>query len=63
VGIIGMDNTPLSAVTNPPLTTIGYDVKVAAHLLITTTLAGIGEPVVGRPQLDPGFRLIQRETT
>jgi hypothetical protein len=36
------------------MTTIGNDVKVAAHLLITTTLAGIGEPVDGRPQLEPG---------
>lgn len=63
VGIIGMDNTPLSAVTYPPLTTIGYDVKAAARNLITTTLAGIGEPVDDRPQLDPDFKLIPRGTT
>ncbi|WP_243076271.1 LacI family DNA-binding transcriptional regulator [Microbacterium sp. SS28] len=63
VGIIGMDNTPLSAVTYPPLTTIGYDVKAAAHNLITMTLVGIGEPVDERPILEPAFSLIQRGTT
>lgn len=63
VAIIGMDNNPLSAVTSPPLTTVGYDVKAAAHNLITLALAGIGEPVDEREHVDPVFGVVQRGTT
>lgn len=37
LGLIGMDHTPLSGVTLPPLTTIGYDLEAAAYNLITAT--------------------------
>lgn len=63
LGFIGMDNTPLSAVTYPPLTTIGYDVGAAAHALITVTLSGLGESVDERSSSDPGFTLVTRGTT
>ena len=58
IGILGMDHTPLSAVTNPPLTTVGYDLRASAYNLITTTLRGIGEPVEDRDLLDINFSLI-----
>ncbi|MHC6231897.1 LacI family DNA-binding transcriptional regulator [Arthrobacter sp. MMS24-T111] len=63
VAVIGMDNNPLSAVTSPPLTTVGYDVKAAAHNLITLALAGIGESVDGRHHANPAFGVVQRSTT
>ncbi|KQW05582.1 hypothetical protein ASC66_11390 [Leifsonia sp. Root4] len=62
LGVIGMDHTPLSAVTIPPLTTIGYDQKAAAYNLITAALSGIGEPVTDRKLADVNFALVSRQT-
>ena len=58
VGLVGMDHTPLSAVTLPPLTTVGYDLRASAYNLITTALHGIGEPVEDRDRLDINFALV-----
>lgn len=60
IGLIGMDHTPLSAVTLPPLTTVGYDLRAAAYNLITAALEGIGEPVEDRELEDVKFSLIPR---
>lgn len=45
VAVIGMDNTPLSQVMVPRLSTIGYPVEGAAH----ATVAGIIAAVTGTP--------------
>ena len=58
IGIVGMDHTPLSAVTTPPLTTVGYDLRASAYNLITTALHGIGESVEDRDLMDINFTLI-----
>lgn len=63
LGLVGMDHTPLSAVTIPPLTTVGYDLRAAAYNLITAALEGIGAPVSGRNHADAHFALVQRATT
>ncbi|KNH17405.1 hypothetical protein ACU18_10390 [Arthrobacter sp. ZBG10] len=42
IGLIGMDNTPLAQVMNPPLTTVGYDVAVAARLVANSAMLAIG---------------------
>ncbi|NQX35709.1 LacI family DNA-binding transcriptional regulator [Herbiconiux sp. VKM Ac-2851] len=43
IGLVGMDNTPLSQVTNPRLTTIGYDLAAVAQLSVAAALAALGE--------------------
>lgn len=63
IGLVGMDQTPLSAVTIPPLTTIGYDLSAVAYNLITAALSGIGETVTDREPADAHFALVERGTT
>lgn len=63
LGLVGMDHTPLSAVTIPPLTTVGYDLKAAAYNLITAALEGIGQPMPERVHADARFALVPRATT
>jgi DNA-binding LacI/PurR family transcriptional regulator len=63
LGLVGMDATPLSGVTIPPLTTIGYDLGAVAYNLITAALSGIGESVSDRDHADAHFALVQRRTT
>jgi len=60
LGLVGMDHTPLSAVTIPPLTTVGYDLSAVAYNLITTALSGIGETVSDRELADAHFSLTER---
>jgi DNA-binding LacI/PurR family transcriptional regulator len=62
VGFIGMDHTPLSAVTIPPLSTVGYDQRAAAYNLITAALQGMGEPIDDRELMEVDFALIPRGT-
>jgi len=57
VGLVGMHNTPLSAVTVLPLTTVGYDRSAVAYSLITAALSGIGEAVSDRELADAHFAL------
>ena len=52
VGLVGMHNTPLSAVTVLPLKTVGYDRSAVAYSLITAALIGIGEAVSDRELAD-----------
>ena len=42
IGLIGMDHTPLSQVTNPRLTTVGYDLAAVAQNTMAAALGGIG---------------------
>ncbi|KQQ94217.1 hypothetical protein ASF62_08750 [Leifsonia sp. Leaf325] len=62
VGFIGMDHTPLSAVTLPPLSTVGYDQRAAAYNLITAALHGLGESIDDREPMDVKFALVPRGT-
>lgn len=43
IGLIGMDNTPLAKVVNPPLTTIGYDLEATARASAAAALYALGE--------------------
>ena len=43
IGLIGMDNTPLSQVTNPRLTTVGYDLPAVARASAASALFALGE--------------------
>jgi DNA-binding LacI/PurR family transcriptional regulator len=43
IGVIGMDHTPLSQVTNPRLTTVGYDLAAVAQASVAAALTALGE--------------------
>ncbi|WP_435113471.1 LacI family DNA-binding transcriptional regulator [Nocardiopsis synnemataformans] len=43
IGLIGMDHTPLSQVTNPRLTTVGYNLQAVAQMTVATALGLLGE--------------------
>jgi DNA-binding LacI/PurR family transcriptional regulator len=43
IGLIGMDHTPLSQVTNPRLTTVGYDLAAVAQASVAAALTALGE--------------------
>ncbi|MFJ8949261.1 LacI family DNA-binding transcriptional regulator [Streptomyces sp. NPDC102381] len=53
LALIGMDHTPLSAVSDPPLTTITMDLAVAADAATTSLLTRLGRPVDGVPDVSP----------
>ncbi|WP_354261626.1 substrate-binding domain-containing protein [Agrococcus sp. UYP10] len=65
LAVIGMDHTPLSAVTTPPLTTIDYDTASSAQAAIDSILVQLG--ITERDATDDvpevGLRLIARATT
>ncbi|GAA3860622.1 LacI family DNA-binding transcriptional regulator [Leifsonia kafniensis] len=62
VAVVGMDNTPLSRVMVPRLSTIDYPVADAAHGTVAGIIAGItGDPVNSPDQLIQ-FRVLDRET-
>jgi len=42
IALIGMDHTPLSRVTVPPLTTMSYDLEAAARSVLAGVLASLG---------------------
>jgi len=61
LGLIGMDRTPLSQVTTPRLTTIGYDLSAAAGATATMALQALGENLQV-PALDIDLRVIAGES-
>jgi DNA-binding LacI/PurR family transcriptional regulator len=65
IALIGMDNTPLGALTNPPLTTIGADLRAAGPAMTSAILAAIrGEPAPeGTIEPPVPLQLIVRGTT
>jgi DNA-binding LacI/PurR family transcriptional regulator len=62
IGLVGMDHTPLSQVTNPRLTTVGYNVAAVAHNVVTAALNALGETAESA-YADIDLRLIAGETT
>ncbi|MGO4592574.1 LacI family DNA-binding transcriptional regulator [Leifsonia sp. 2TAF2] len=62
LGLIGMDNTPLSQVTDPPLTTVGYDLAAVAQMSMATALSALGEESVPSVS-DIDLRVIPGEST
>ena len=57
IGLIGMDDTPLARVTNPPLTTVGYNLTAVAHATVAAALGALGQSDV-RPVPDIDLRVI-----
>jgi len=57
IGLIGMDNTPLAQVMNPPLTTVGYDLAAAARLAANAALLALGQDA-DLPLPDLGLRIL-----
>jgi len=63
IAAIGMDNTPLSQVIAPRLTTIDYPASEAAHLTVAGFLAAVtGEPIE-ESELHLALRIVEGETT
>ena len=61
VALIGMDHTPLSRITLPPLTTIEYDLESASQSAASSLLAALG--AAGMPALDsPALSVIEGGT-
>lgn len=63
IALIGMDNTPLSRLTSPPLTTIGYDPTQATQASLQSLLDRLDKK--GDSEISFEFRmdLLQRATT
>ncbi|MFE1665768.1 LacI family DNA-binding transcriptional regulator [Microbacterium sp. P02] len=57
IGLIGMDNTPLSRVTEPRLTTIGIDLSAVAQNNVAAALSALGREDAP-PFTDMDLRLI-----
>lgn len=53
LALIGMDHTPLSAVSDPPLTTITMDLSAAADAATISLLTRLGRPVDGVAKASP----------
>lgn len=53
LGLIGMDRTPLSRVSNPPLTTVSIDFAAAADAAIVPLLTTLGRPSDGVDEVSP----------
>ncbi|MBS0254018.1 MAG: LacI family DNA-binding transcriptional regulator [Proteobacteria bacterium] len=65
VSVAGFDDTPVSEIVWPPLTTVHQPVKTIAQRAVEQLVAAIG---LGRERLEPGFevvpyRLVLREST
>jgi DNA-binding LacI/PurR family transcriptional regulator len=60
IALVGFDDIPAASMTNPPLTTIVQDLKLAGILLIETLLAQIEEKEPPAPVLPT--RLVQRRS-
>lgn len=63
IGLVGMDNTPLAAVTYPRLTTIGYDYTAAARMTVAAALGALGESDASAPRLDIDLQLVAGGST
>lgn len=63
LAVIGMDNTPVSQVVVPRLTTIDYPASEAVHLSVAGFLSAVtGEPIEASA-LHLALRIIEGETT
>lgn len=60
VAVVGFDDQPVAALANPPLTTIGQDLKGAGALLVETVLAQVFERPLPPPTLPS--RLVVRQS-
>jgi DNA-binding LacI/PurR family transcriptional regulator len=62
LGIIGMGDTPLGALTTPALSTVRVDVEMAAHLSVAHILRGLGLEDMDDPGALPRITLVDRGT-
>ena len=62
LALIGMDNTLLSRVTTPPLTTMGFDAKQVIDASVESLLARLDKREPLQPQVELRLNLIERES-
>ena len=63
LAVIGIDAGPLGFVSNPPLTTIGFDAPALVELAVAGLLAALGYPAGETPATTPIIQLIERNST
>lgn len=63
IALIGMDNTPISQVVVPRLTTIDYPASEAAHLTVAGFLSAITGDAVEASDLHLALRVVEGETS
>ncbi|MFD3684195.1 LacI family DNA-binding transcriptional regulator [Nocardiopsis sp. NPDC058631] len=63
LALIGMDHTPLSRLTTPPLTTMEYDTSAVTEETIQTLLFHLDKTEVGQDRTEVRFQLIEGGTT
>ncbi|MFE4835229.1 LacI family DNA-binding transcriptional regulator [Arthrobacter sp. NPDC056691] len=63
IALIGMDNTPMSRLTVPPLTTMGYDPAIVAQASLLPVLQRLVKQSVSEDMIEVQMDLIQRATT
>ncbi|TCK64211.1 LacI family DNA-binding transcriptional regulator [Curtobacterium sp. PhB136] len=63
VALIGMDDTPLSAVTIPPLSTVHVDLESAARSSISRVIQGLGLTTTDPKPAENPLRVVVRGTT
>lgn len=63
LALIGMDHTPLSRLTTPPLTTMGYDTSLVTQATIQSILARLDKGAVSGKRAEVRLHLIQGGTT
>lgn len=62
LALVGMDDTPLSRLTTPPLTTLGYDRAEVIAASVRSLLDRLDRAVETPPSVDVEVRVIERES-
>lgn len=60
IALIGMDNTPLSRLTNPPLTTMGFDTAQVTEASVRSLLGRLDKQGLPPPAVDLSIDLLER---
>ena len=63
LALIGMDHTPLSRLTTPPLTTMGYDTSLVAEENVQAILRHLDKSNVQENSTEVHFQLVEGGTT
>ncbi|SFR29186.1 DNA-binding transcriptional regulator, LacI/PurR family [Lentzea waywayandensis] len=63
LALIGMDHTPLSRLTTPPLTTMGYDTSLVAEENVQAILRHLDKSDVQENSTEVHFQLVEGGTT
>ncbi|MER6007864.1 LacI family DNA-binding transcriptional regulator [Nonomuraea angiospora] len=63
LALVGMDHTPLSRLTTPPLTTMGYDMSAVTQATIQSILSHLDKEGISEQRTEVHIQLIEGGTT